>query len=160
MEIICSAKPRTSYFIPMTPKGDKHLISPYNITPELPAKATRIKEMITNLRSSLLTDKFLQPVPYKMYEKPALHTPIVTDSGLFRPVSSVPKICLISYECVHFRLGTLLSGHAVNDPRLRKQEYARKDLIIACKVGDPHANSLFTLICNFVNILLLMCNFL
>ena len=78
MEIICSEKPRTSYFIPMTPKGDKHLISPYNITPELPAKATRIKEMITNLRSSLLTDKFLQPVPYKMYEKPALHTAIAT----------------------------------------------------------------------------------
>ena len=62
----------------MTPKGDKHLISPYNITLELPAKAKRIKEMITNVRSSLLTDKFLQPVPYKMYEKPALHTAIST----------------------------------------------------------------------------------
>lgn len=33
-----------------------------------------------------------------------------------------------------FRLGTLLSGHVVNDSHLRKQEQAHKDLIIACKV--------------------------
>ena len=33
-----------------------------------------------------------------------------------------------------FRVGTLLSGHVVNDPHLRKQEQAHKDLIIACKV--------------------------
>ncbi|KAL9983920.1 hypothetical protein ACROYT_G006166 [Oculina patagonica] len=31
------------------------------------------------------------------------------------------------------RLGTLLSGHVVNDPHLRRQEQAHKDLIIACK---------------------------
>ena len=29
-------------------KSDKHLISPYNITPELHFKVMRIKEMITN----------------------------------------------------------------------------------------------------------------
>ena len=33
------------------------------------------------------------------------------------------------------RLGTLLSGHVVNDPKLRKEEeQAHKDLIVACKV--------------------------
>ena len=30
------------------PKGDQHLISPYNITPESNINVTRIKEMITN----------------------------------------------------------------------------------------------------------------
>ena len=29
-------------------KSDKHLISPYNVTPELHIKVMRIKEMITN----------------------------------------------------------------------------------------------------------------
>ena len=33
---------------PSTPKSDKHLISPYNISPESLMKVTRIKEMITN----------------------------------------------------------------------------------------------------------------
>ena len=32
----------------LTPKSDKHLISPYNIIPELNIKVMRIKEMITN----------------------------------------------------------------------------------------------------------------
>ena len=36
----------------LTPKSDKHLISPNNITPELHIKVTRIKEMITHLKSS------------------------------------------------------------------------------------------------------------
>ena len=40
------------------------------------------------------------------------------------------KICFVFF----FRLGTLLSGHVVNDSHLRKQEQAHKDLIIACKV--------------------------
>ena len=33
-------------------KSDWHLISPYHITPELNIKVRRIKEMITNIRSS------------------------------------------------------------------------------------------------------------
>ena len=33
---------------PSTPKSDKHLISPYNISPESLMKVTRIKEMIIN----------------------------------------------------------------------------------------------------------------
>ena len=32
---------------PSTPKSDKHLISPHNISPEFHIKVTRIKEMIT-----------------------------------------------------------------------------------------------------------------
>ena len=35
-----------------TPKSDKHLISPHSITPESNIKVMRIKEMITNQRSS------------------------------------------------------------------------------------------------------------
>ena len=35
---------------PLTPKSDKRLISPFNITPESHIKVMRIKEMITNLR--------------------------------------------------------------------------------------------------------------
>lgn len=33
---------------PLTPKSDKHLISPYNITNESNIKVARIKEMITS----------------------------------------------------------------------------------------------------------------
>ena len=33
---------------PSTPKSDKHLISPYNISPESHIKVERIKEMIIN----------------------------------------------------------------------------------------------------------------
>ena len=36
---------------PLNPKSDKHLISPYNITPESHIKVMRITEMITNKRS-------------------------------------------------------------------------------------------------------------
>ena len=35
-------------FNPLTPKGDQHLISPYNITPESNIKVMGIKEMISN----------------------------------------------------------------------------------------------------------------
>ena len=31
----------------LNPKSDQHLISPYNITPELHIKVTRIKKMVT-----------------------------------------------------------------------------------------------------------------
>ena len=34
---------------PLTPKSDKLLISPYNITPESNIKITRIKKMTNNL---------------------------------------------------------------------------------------------------------------
>ena len=36
----------------LTPQSDQHLISPYNITPELNKDVVRIKEMIINKRSS------------------------------------------------------------------------------------------------------------
>ena len=38
----------SSFINPLTPKSDQHLISPYNITPDLHIKVTRIQEMITN----------------------------------------------------------------------------------------------------------------
>ena len=34
--------------IPLTPKSDQHLFSPYNITTESHINAMRIKEMITS----------------------------------------------------------------------------------------------------------------
>ena len=37
---------------PLTPKSDKYLISPHNITLESHIKVMRRKEMITNRRSS------------------------------------------------------------------------------------------------------------
>ena len=37
-----------SYFNPLTPKSDWHLISPYNITSEPHINVTRIKEVISN----------------------------------------------------------------------------------------------------------------
>ena len=37
---------------PLTPKSDKHLISPNSITPESHIKVMRIEEMIPNSRSS------------------------------------------------------------------------------------------------------------
>ena len=48
--VITVVKSRT----PLTPKTDEYLISPYIITPESHIKVTRITEMITNLRSSVL----------------------------------------------------------------------------------------------------------
>ena len=47
-----------SWIIPLTLKSDQLLISPYNITPESNIKVTRIKEMITNLKSSWFFNKF------------------------------------------------------------------------------------------------------
>ena len=38
----------SSFINPLTPKSDQHLISPYNITPDLHIKVTRIQEMVTN----------------------------------------------------------------------------------------------------------------
>ena len=48
---------------PLTPKSDQYLNSPYNITPESHIKVMRIKEMVTNLRSSWLLNKFSSSVP-------------------------------------------------------------------------------------------------
>ena len=42
----------------LTPKSDKYLISPNSITPKLNIKFMRITEMVGNLRSSWLLDKF------------------------------------------------------------------------------------------------------
>ena len=38
----------TGFFNPLNPKSDKHLISPYNITPGSHIKVMRMKEMIIN----------------------------------------------------------------------------------------------------------------
>ena len=43
---------KTSQNHPLTPMSDQHLLSPHNITPESHIKVMRIREMITNLRSS------------------------------------------------------------------------------------------------------------
>ena len=48
---------------PLTPKSDKYLISPYNITLESHIKVMRRKEMITNKRSSWLLNKFSLSAP-------------------------------------------------------------------------------------------------
>ena len=42
----------------LTSKSDQHLISPYNITPELNVKVTRIKGMITTLKNTWLFNKW------------------------------------------------------------------------------------------------------
>ena len=39
---------------PVTPKSDQHLISPYNINPELHIKVTRIRKMITSQKKLLI----------------------------------------------------------------------------------------------------------
>ena len=38
----------TSCFHALTPKSDKHVISPYNVTPKSYFEVTRIKEMVTS----------------------------------------------------------------------------------------------------------------
>ena len=48
---------------PLTPKSDKHLISPNNITPKSNIEFRRIREMIGNSRSSWLLDKFSLQTP-------------------------------------------------------------------------------------------------
>ena len=54
---------------PLTPKSDKYLISPYNITLESHMKVMRRKEMITNKRSSWLLNKFSLSAPEEMYRE-------------------------------------------------------------------------------------------
>ena len=39
---------------PLTPKGDQHLISPYNITPVSHIKVMRIKKMINSPKKLLI----------------------------------------------------------------------------------------------------------
>ena len=53
-----AAQGNDSNFNPLIPESDKHLISPYNITPESNIKVMRIKEMTTNWRTSWLLNKF------------------------------------------------------------------------------------------------------
>ena len=50
-------------------KSDKHLISPYNITSESNVTVKRIKEMISNWKSSSLFYKFSSSVPLEMSRK-------------------------------------------------------------------------------------------
>ena len=54
------------YVNPLTVKNDKHLISPYSIAPKSNVKVTRIKEMITNQRSSRLLNKISLSAPKRM----------------------------------------------------------------------------------------------
>ena len=42
----------------LTSKSDQHLISPYNITPELNIKVTRRKRMIITLKNTWLFNKW------------------------------------------------------------------------------------------------------
>ena len=48
---------------PLTPKSDKHLISPHNITSDSHIQATGIKEMIITYRSSWFLNKVSLSVP-------------------------------------------------------------------------------------------------
>lgn len=50
-------------------KSDKHLIYPYNITSESNVTVKRIKEMISNWKSSWLFYKFSSSVPLEMSRK-------------------------------------------------------------------------------------------
>ena len=50
----------------LTPESDQHLIYPYDITTESHIQVTGIKEMITNSRSSRLSNKFSLSAPKKM----------------------------------------------------------------------------------------------
>lgn len=54
---------------PLTPKSDKDLTSPYNITPKTQIKATRIEEMITNNWSSGLLNKFSMLALKELYKE-------------------------------------------------------------------------------------------
>ena len=58
-----------SWIIHLTLESDQLLISPYNITPESNIKVTRIKEMITNLKSSWFLNKFLLSALQEMYRE-------------------------------------------------------------------------------------------
>ena len=46
-------------FNPLIPEGDYHLISPFNITPELNIKVMGIKEMIINQKNLLIVKQIL-----------------------------------------------------------------------------------------------------
>ena len=54
-------------FNPLSPEIDQYLISPNNITLISNIVVTRIKEMITNYRSSWLLNKFSLSAPQEMY---------------------------------------------------------------------------------------------
>ena len=54
---------------PLTPKSDQLMISPNNITLESNIKVTRIKEMITNWKSSWFLNKFSLLAPQEMYRE-------------------------------------------------------------------------------------------
>ena len=56
------------FLIPLNSKRDKHLISSNSITPESNIKVMRIKEMITNSRSSWLLEKFYLKLQRKYEE--------------------------------------------------------------------------------------------
>ena len=48
---------------PLKPKSDQHLISPYNIFPELYIKVMRIKKMVTREETFWLANKFSLSAP-------------------------------------------------------------------------------------------------
>ena len=51
----------------LTPKSDKHLISPHNIIPESCSKVKRIKQIISSYRSCWLSYKFSLSIPEGIY---------------------------------------------------------------------------------------------
>ena len=48
---------------PLIPKKEQKLFSPHSITPVSLIKVTRVKEMISNYRTSRLLNKFSLPAP-------------------------------------------------------------------------------------------------
>ena len=58
---------------PLTPKSDKHLLSPHNITPESHAKVMRIKEKITNWGSSWFRLQEGQHILICMFRSDEMH---------------------------------------------------------------------------------------
>ena len=66
--LLCSREDDPRYFNPLAPESDWFLISPYGSHLESNVKVMRIKEMITNIRSSLwVKNKFSLSVPWEMY---------------------------------------------------------------------------------------------
>ena len=59
----------TTSLKPLNPKSDKHLISPYKITPESHMKVMRIKEMITREGTFWFANKFSLSARLEMYKE-------------------------------------------------------------------------------------------
>ena len=103
---------------PLTLKSDWHLISLYNISPESHLRVMRIKEMITNWRSSWLLYKFSLSALRKCIEnsKEILHTDVkVNTSESHHPSMFHSKQLILSAasSSSHFVLLGLLCPAAI-----------------------------------------------